>query len=334
MTTDNLGRIQRVGLREHWKREDRDFTPWLASHIDMLGDSIGAGLEVIERESAVGSRSLDIFAVDLSDGRPVIIENQYGRTDTDHLSRLLIYAAGKDAKLVIWVAEEIDDEHRQVLDWLNQRTDENTQFFGVVVELWRIDESRPAPYFRVAVAPNDWRKLNLPGRRTPNTGISQRNSNFRRGLAERLQRDHNRSILDNVTGAHSWCVLEAVEGIGHYSTDFPRGHIRVNLVIGSARSRTPERNQQRLEKLRQHQSDIEQALIADAGREELKWVPSGSSQRSFLSIFRYVNIHTDEDSWPEYQDWIIDKYIRLRAVLAPHLETLNEPEVEESSAAE
>ena len=333
MTTDNLGRIQRVGLRQYWEHEARDFTPWLASNIEMLGEAVGISLEMTEQESAVGSRSLDIFAIDRSDGRPVIIENQLEITDNDHLSRLLIYAAGKDAKSVIWVAREIDDEHRQVLDWLNQRTDENTQFFGVVIELWQIDQSRPAPYFRVAVAPNGWRKLNLPGRRTPSVGIRQRNFAFRKQLADRLQQEHNFRVSDSLTGNNSWCVLGSVEAIGHYSTDFPRDHIRVNLVIGSSSQRTPGWNQQRMARLKQYQSHIELSLIEEDW-EELRWVPSGSAQRSFVSVFRRDNIHNGESFWPEYQNWIIKKFFRLRETLAPYLETLNEPEVEESSAAE
>ena len=166
MTTEQpLANIESVALREVWPNEASNFTPWLAEHITELGEALGIPLETGETESPVGSRSLDILATDTNSGHPVIIENQLSYSDGDHLSRLLIYAAGKDADVVIWIASEFEEEHWLVLQWLNQRTGTETKFFGVAIEVWRIDGSPAAPYFRVVAAPNDWRKRNVNDRR-------------------------------------------------------------------------------------------------------------------------------------------------------------------------
>ena len=101
MSQLSLSRIEKVALRDVWPNEATDFTPWLADHITELGDALGIALETRERESPVGGRSLDILATDSSSGRPVIIENQLAYSDGDHLGRLLIYAAGKDADVVV-----------------------------------------------------------------------------------------------------------------------------------------------------------------------------------------------------------------------------------------
>ena len=168
MTEATLANIQRVKLRDVWPSEPSDFTPWLADNISELGAALGLELELRQREADVGGYSLDILASDLSGDRPVVIENQLEVTDHDHLGKLLTYAAGFDANVVVWLTREFRDEHRQALDWLNQRTGEDTLFFGVVVELWRIDESRPAPHFNLVAAPNDWRKESV-GRVTKQT---------------------------------------------------------------------------------------------------------------------------------------------------------------------
>ena len=158
MTTPNLAKIERVDLREAWPNEARDFTPWLAENIAELGEALGMDLELQQTEAAVGGYSLDVLATDLNQDRPVIIENQLEPTNHDHLGKLLTYAAGYDANVIVWLTREFRDEHRQALDWLNQRTGEDTQFFGVVVELWRIGDSLPAPHFKAVATPNEWRK--------------------------------------------------------------------------------------------------------------------------------------------------------------------------------
>ena len=101
-------------------------------------------LEVQEREASGRTFSLDLLAHDTGNNRPVIIENQLGVTDHTHLGQLLTYAAGFDASVIVWIAKEYRDEHRAALEFLNGRTGEDTQFFGVVVEVWKIDKSHPA----------------------------------------------------------------------------------------------------------------------------------------------------------------------------------------------
>ena len=82
----DLGKIERVDLRDVWPNEASDFTPWLAENISKLGTALGLELELQEREAAVGGYSLDILAMDINGSRPAIIENQLRATDHDHLA--------------------------------------------------------------------------------------------------------------------------------------------------------------------------------------------------------------------------------------------------------
>lgn len=73
MTNRDLGKIESVSILEVWPNEAADFTPWLAEHIEKLGDALGVELGLRETEAPVGGFSLDILATDVNQARPVVI---------------------------------------------------------------------------------------------------------------------------------------------------------------------------------------------------------------------------------------------------------------------
>lgn len=101
---------------------------------------------------------MDIYAQEVGTGRKAIIENQLEDTNHDHLGKVITYAAGKGAEIVVWVVAHARDEHRQAIEWLNQHTDSSFGFFLVEIELWSIGDSLPAPRFSVVEQPNEWTK--------------------------------------------------------------------------------------------------------------------------------------------------------------------------------
>jgi hypothetical protein len=147
-------------LRAVWKNEERDFSAWLSQqdNLEMLSKEIGIDLVLEEREASVGSFSVDILATEDGTNRKVIIENQLTDTNHDHLGKIITYAAGKNAEIIIWIVKKALDEHRQAIDWLNEHTDEEIGVFLIEIELWQIDDSFPAPKFNVVSKPNDWAK--------------------------------------------------------------------------------------------------------------------------------------------------------------------------------
>lgn len=158
--TKPLGRLQKVDIKTVWKTEYNHFTPWLANedNIALLGEELKIDLEVVEMEKSVGPFRADILCKDTGTDKYVIIENQFGKTDHTHLGQIMTYASGLDAFTVIWIAENFTEEHRAALDWLNNITDENIEFFGIEIELFQIGNSSPAPMFNMVSKPNTWSK--------------------------------------------------------------------------------------------------------------------------------------------------------------------------------
>lgn len=155
-----LGRLEKVELRDVWKHEALDFTNWLAKeeNIELLSESIGIDIEVLETEASVGSFNVDILARDNGNDSKIIIENQLERTDHDHLGKIITYASGYDAETIIWIVKDVREEHKKAIEWLNNHLDDRINIFLIKIEVWRIGDSTPAPKFNIIESPNNWAK--------------------------------------------------------------------------------------------------------------------------------------------------------------------------------
>lgn len=157
----NLSKLEEIkDLRTIWPHEALDFTPWLSQddNISLLADTIGLDITVDETEASVGDFNVDIFASETGTDRKIIIENQLEDTNHDHLGKLITYASGKSADVIIWVVKHAREEHKAAIEWLNNHTDDKIGFFLCEIKLYRIGTSEPAVKFEVIEKPNDWTK--------------------------------------------------------------------------------------------------------------------------------------------------------------------------------
>ena len=157
-----LGRLTEVEVRDLWKHEQYDFSDWLSqpNNIDYLNDILGLTLCDIQKESSVGSYRCDLFAKDETSGTKVIIENQLESSNHDHLGKIITYASGLNATVIVWIVKEAREEHRSAIEWLNNNTVENIGFFLIELHAYKIGNSLPAPKFEVIEQPNDFIKAN------------------------------------------------------------------------------------------------------------------------------------------------------------------------------
>lgn len=156
-----IGKLIEVDVRELWKHEQYDFSEWLSKdeNIELVNDIIGLSLVDIQKEVYVGSYRCDLVAKDEANETTVIIENQLEISNHDHLGKVITYASGLSAEVIVWIVKEARAEHRSAVEWLNNNTNKNIGFFLLELHAYKIGDSLPAPKFEVVEKPNDFIKL-------------------------------------------------------------------------------------------------------------------------------------------------------------------------------
>lgn len=71
------------------------------------------------------------------------------------LGQALTCASVLNVSVVVWIASAFTEEHKKALDWLNDHTASDISFYGVILELWQIDDSRSALVFNVISQSNE-----------------------------------------------------------------------------------------------------------------------------------------------------------------------------------
>jgi Domain of unknown function (DUF4268) len=320
MTPPNLGRLERVELRNIWLSEASEFTPWLAlkENLDILGETLGLDLQLEARERPVGPFRADILCKDIGKDRWVLIENQLERTDHIHLGQLLTYASGLEAVTIVWIAARFTEEHRSTLDWLNRITNESFSFFGLEVELWRIGDSPAAPKFNVVSKPNGWSQSVAQAARAiddaelSETRIMQRAywTAFDKVLA---------AVGGPVSGGkkpqlQSWMAYSI--GRSHFTLNAamvrPKKQVRAELYIAGGKAKAF------FHLLAAQKEAIERELGFALDWEEL---PEGQDSR--ISISLDDADPENEADWPRQHEWLAKRLNEMHRVLAPRVRALD-----------
>lgn len=308
-----FGKLKKVPVRDVWKHEAEHFTPWLAKNVNELGEALGLDLDVeqAEEEAPVGTFSLDILVRNVDGGRPVIIENQLEKTDHDHLGKLLTYAAGYNAGVIVWVTGEFTDEHRAALDWLNQETGENVDFFGVVVEAWQIGESDVAPHFKVVAEPNAWSKRTKKGAsQVAPSALQERQRDFFQRLVDVMREEHRFTTLKKA-GAKSWVSFPSgVSGVGLGAAFGLGGMARVELYF----NRGAEWNKSLFDSLAESQAEIDEEIGT-----ELKWERLDEKKACRVSVSRPGSSGEDDETLEDLRQWMADRLLAFRKVFGPRM---------------
>jgi hypothetical protein len=323
MSTKNLGRLQKVDLREAWTSEASDFTPWLAQeeNLKLLGEAIGIELELESQEKDVGPFRADILCKDTATDDWVLIENQLERTDHCHLGQLLTYAAGLDAVTIVWVAERFTEEHRAALDWLNERTDEKIHLFGLEIELWRIGDSPIAPKFNIISQPNDWSRTVQQAAAASGEVSAHKQLQLRfwiafreymesKGSFVRCQKPVPQHWMNHAIG-RSGVHLSSIVSLWNSETNVKGPEIRADLYLDGPNAK------QEFAALEKKKQAIEEALGF-----ALTW--HNPENKAACRIYtRQDADFLNEELWPQHFEWLRQRQETMHKVFAPIIKNLN-----------
>ena len=298
-----LGKIKRItDLRSIWPHEANDFTKWLADEHNLakLGEEIGIELELEERESSVGNFNVDLYAKEEGTGRKVIIENQLEETDHDHLGKLITYASGKGAEVVVWVVKRARDEHRQAIEWLNQHTDTDLGFFLVEIELWQIDDSAIAPKFSVIERPNDWGKQMKSVAGLNNT--EQIQLAFWQKFNDKMNAspDFTKHFKTRKAQPQNWYDISV--GSSEYylcfTASIQKKHMSCGIYI-------PD-NKELFHLFEAHKAEFEVQFGKD-----IEWVEASKARR--INIFEPFDV-SDQEQWAKAYAWYLENAIKFKLI--------------------
>lgn len=306
----NIGKLEEVDIRKLWKHEQYDFSAWLAQeqNIEQLNDVLGLTLVDINAEAYVGAYRCDLVAIDETTGIKVIIENQLENSNHDHLGKIITYASGLDAKIIVWIVKKARDEHRSAIEWLNNNTSKDINFFLIELHAYRIGNSDAAPMFQIVEQPNDFIKESKVSK-TSET-ISKRESEryeFWTLFNERVIAKGKPFSIHNATTRHFYNVSVGTSvawiGVSLVNKD---SYLGVELYIND--------NKELFDDLKSHKDEIENKLGF-----KMEWMRLDNAKASRI-LYRIPGLNFDDHSnYNMLIDDAIDRAVRIRDTFKGYL---------------
>ena len=300
-----LGKLEEVDIRKVWPHEQYDFSKWLATEekIKELGDALNLSLTDVETEKFVGNYRCDILCKDEITGKLVLIENQLEPTNHDHLGKIITYASGLDAAVVVWIVASARDEHASAIEWLNKHTDDEISFFLMEVHAYKIGDSDPAPQFKIIEQPNDFVKIVKAVSKNSDMNESQKNRlEFWTQFNEVVDSQGKPFNKRKATTDH-WYNVAIGSSDASISIDLvnKEHRIRVSLWIND--------NKDIFDALFQRKDEIETALGFG-----LEWNRLDNKKASYICTYIKGLDFKKQDNYPMLMEQIVDLVLKMRNV--------------------
>lgn len=305
-----LGKLKEVDIRTVWAHEQYDFSKWLASeeNIKELGNTLNLSLADVETEKFVGSYRCDIICKDELTGKSVLIENQLEQTNHDHLGKIITYASGLEASVIVWIVAEARQEHASAIEWLNKNTTDDVAFFLLEVHAYKIGDSDPAPMFRIIEQPNDFAKT---VKKIANTGDLNESQTSRLEFWTKFNEivEHRgKPFNTRKASTDHWYNVAVGSSRCHISIDLVNKEHRIRVGVW-----VPD-DKGLYDKFNEHKDEIEAAVGT-----QLEWDRLDGKKASYFALYIKGLNFKSQDNYAELMNDVIDKVSLLKNAVAPYL---------------
>lgn len=303
-----LGKLEKVDVRKVWEHEARDFSAWLVKpeNLELLSEQIGIDIEPTGTEIGVGRFRIDILAEEPRTGHKIIIENQLEATNHDHLGKVITYAAGLDAKYLIWIVKDVLPEHLKAVEWLNEHLDDEIRCFLIKIEVWQIGDSKLAPRFEIISVKNDWAAT------LKSTSVIGEVSETKLRQLEYWQnlcvyiRSNDEQIKLHTPASKNWLNFSMGNSISHIVLTVNTQNQRLGSELYISNDKV----------LFSYLNDNYEQIKTELG-EDFSWFEGKVA--SGLGVYKTVPDVFDETKQSEYFEWMYSKVLLFKKVFSPYV---------------
>lgn len=257
------------------------------------------------------------FAADLlaegTDGDSVVIENQFGKSDHDHLGKILTYLVNLNAKTAIWICENPQPEHMEAIDWLNKSSAADISFYLVRLEAFQVGESHDiGPHFSIVSEPSS--QIKEAGETVEE--LAERHVKRRQFWTQLLPESNKKTqLFSNISPSKDYWISA---GAGTSGVVFQylilKDGARVQLAIEGP---DQARNKAIFDSLYSKKEQIEKVF-----GEQLTWNRLDNKKASYITKTVADKGLRDNKEWPRIIEKLVETMTRFEKAFSPHVKEL------------
>ncbi len=237
----------------------------------------------------------------------MIIENQLEATNHDHLGKLITYASGKSANIIIWIVKYARDEHKAAIEWLNQHTEEDINFFLVEIKLYKIGKSEPAVKFEIIEQPNNWSK-EIKKSSNQNSTLSLL-YDYWTAFTERADQNQEFQINFNRRNPRATRWLSYSLGSSKY---------RIDVCMWTQKEKSQVDFFIKDDKAIYHNLHQNKEKIEEETGVSYEWFELPENKASRISISRH-SVLQDIDDWNNQFDWTLENMVKMKKIFLKYV---------------